>query len=158
MKQVVRVILLVLVVGIAFGLGYFMQDMRNYLQHFSGPYVRSDSEARSGIYSIPERSYRVYQSHKGFQELDKFVAFSADRDVIETYLKGRFGLSLDSFTKAHEIPKKVLEQGPDSWDDEFRDVNWNLCKFDKFLLHDSESLTILYAADQNRLFVCEWAQ
>ena len=158
MRQTRRVILFVLVIGLAFGFGYCIQDFRDFLQRFGAPCVRSDSEARSGFYSIPERSYHVYQSHNGFQELDQFVAFSADRDVIETYLKGRFGLSLDSFAKAHEIPKKILEQGPDSWDDEFRDVNWNLCKFNNFLLHDSESLTILYAADQNRLFICEWAQ
>jgi hypothetical protein len=156
MKRFLKIVVPIFVVAISFCLGYFVRDIVLFGRGLSSPRVHSDSEIHYGSPAIPEKAYRIYRSARGFVDVDNFTAFSADRDTIDAYLKGHFGLTLDSFHTATEIPESIRSQGPDSWDAEFKDENWDLDKFNGFLAYEAKLLTIIYVADQNRIFIHTW--
>lgn len=158
MKAATKTILSVLALATAFGLGYGLNSYIAFLRGWTAPSVESDSHVRHGIHSFPDQAHHIYQSQRGFVEVDRFMAFSADRPTIEAFLKSNFDLRVDSFMKTDALPKQVRERGPDSWGDQYRDPNWDLRPCKEFLVHDADSHTIIYVANQNRLFVCDWAR
>ena len=139
----------------AFVLGHFANSFVTFLQTFGGPRIFSDTRARMGTIELPHNAYRVYRATEGFVDADEFIAFSADRATIERFLN-HFNVKIASLSEIGSIPERIIRHGPDSWKEQYRDPNWDLSRCTGLRVHETKSLTIVYARDQDRLFICDW--
>jgi len=160
-KRLIKGILL-----IALGSGiiliiYAFEEGINAFENMSKPHITSDYETRtlikSQIGSLPDSSHHLYCASKGFQDAEYFIAFTASPSDCNAFLQKYKGISIDSFKRITSLPEKLVKRGPESWDEEYQDSNWDLSKQREILVYGKDEKTALfYSPKQSRLFICIW--
>lgn len=140
MKIAIRRTCVLLAILLAFGLGCYVREIREFARGLSEPHIFSDSAAR--VYggrhcSLPDKAYRLYAAYNGFGNVDWFWAFSADRAAVEEFLRNSYHVRLDQFSRTHVIPGALAKRGPDSWRG-YSDANWDLRECNEFLVYNAE--------------------
>ena len=135
----------------------------NFVRDFAAmakPRVHSDYSIRCKLEikvgRLPPSAYRLYYAADGFQDTNFFIAFSANTNDCDAFLKSYLGKSVSSLRRVNSLPKRVTTYGPDSWEPEHRDPNWDLAEESEIQIYDEERQTVLYSASRSRLFICIW--
>ncbi len=161
MKKVLKYIGVTVLLLLVFGAGFFCATLwftYDFLMDLGSPRIYSDAGIKNSISSrigtLPSELKRLYFSSNGFCDPEFFIAFSAPNQ--QEYLEQNFNISLDSFVAVESLPDRVIKRGPDSWEPEFRDENWDLKNQEKLLMYKIPGRTFFYSPANERLYICLW--
>lgn len=157
-KRLIKGILLIaLGSGIILMIDTFKEGI-NVFENMSKPHIASDYKIRtlieSNISSLPDSSHHLYYARKGSLDPSYYIAFTASPSDCTAFLQKYKGISIDSFNRVTSLPEKLVKYGPESWDEEYQDSNWDLSKQKGILVYAKDEKTMLfYSPKQSRLFI-----
>ncbi|MBW8016476.1 MAG: hypothetical protein FVQ82_09835 [Planctomycetes bacterium] len=156
-KMISKVIVWSCLLVLVFLAGFFINIPMAFVRS-AYPRVYSNTRVRDEMISrieVPENAYHLYYAVRGFVDANYYAAFSLpSKEECEEFFKKLYGGDFQR-KELTELPEDMLEHGPDTWQDKYKDKNWSL-KGKRVVLIKGGMIYyrfMAYVPEENRIYI-----